>query len=75
MVVGVRCLGTRPTEEPMTEAAIAEHGLIRHLQTAASVGSDGSIDPPAPPRRTMAEQASAPGAVPVPAGTPAQTLR
>ena len=59
----------------MAEAAIVDHGLIRHLQTAAPVSSDGSIDPPAPPQRTMAEQASAPGAVPAPAGTRAPTSR
>jgi hypothetical protein len=58
----------------MTEAAIAERGLIGDLQTAALVSTDGSIDPPAPPQRTMAKQDSAPGAVP-PAGTPAQTSR
>jgi hypothetical protein len=75
MVVGVRCLGTRPTEEPMAEAAIAEHGLIGDLQMAALVSTDGSVEPPAPPQRTMAGPASAPAAVPVPAGTPAQTLR
>jgi hypothetical protein len=59
----------------MTEAAIAEQGSIGDLQTVALVSTDGSIDPPAPPRRTMAEPASAPGAVPVRAGTPAPTSR
>lgn len=59
----------------MAEAAIAERGLIGDLQTVALVSTDGSIDPLVPPRRTMAEPASAPGPVPVRAGTPAPTSR
>ena len=74
-MVGVSSLGTRPTEEPMAEAAIVEHGLIRHLQMAAPVSSDGPIDPPAPLEGTVVEPDSAPPAVPVPAGTPARTSR
>ena len=59
----------------MAEAAIAEQGLIGDLRMTALVSTDGSIDPPAPPQRTMAEPASAPGAVPVRAGTSAQISR
>jgi hypothetical protein len=49
--------------------------LIRHLQMAAPVSSDGPIDPPAPLEGTVVEPDSAPPAVPVPAGTPARTSR
>jgi hypothetical protein len=57
----------------MAEAAIAKSGLIGDLHMTARVGTDGSIDPPAP--AAAGQSASAPGAVPVPAGTPAQTSR
>jgi hypothetical protein len=57
----------------MAEAVVAEHGLIGDLRMTAQVGTDGSIDPPAPP---LADQpAPALGAVPVPAGSPAQASR
>ena len=55
----------------MAEAAIAGYGS-GDVQTAEVVSTDGSIGPLAPPQRTLAEPASAPGAVPS-AGWPAQT--
>jgi hypothetical protein len=57
----------------MTEAAIAEYGS-GDVRTAEVVSTDGSIGPLAPPQRTLAEPASAPGAVPS-AGWPTQASR
>lgn len=45
----------------MAEAAIAGYGS-GDVQTAEVVSTGGSIGPLAPPQRTLAEPASAPGA-------------
>ena len=46
--IGAAAPGAAPspttTEMAMTEAAIADHGLIGDLQTAALVSTDGSVD-------------------------------